>query len=90
MIRRWAVRRGTLRRIGTDVRPGTRECTRQLKRETLTLATDRAVFGESDEDQRTMENHATRPESCPRSRGGRAIVRHSNTVRSDLTEFVVP
>ncbi len=55
------------------------------------IATDRTVLGESDEDQRTMENHADRPESCPRSRGGRAIA-SAIRIRSDrtLTEFVVP
>ena len=55
------------------------------------IATDRTVLGESDEDRRTIENHATRPESCPRSRGGRAIA-SAIRIRSDrtLTEFVVP
>jgi hypothetical protein len=55
------------------------------------IATDRTVLGESDEDQRTMENHATRPEVVPAlARRPGDSVRHSNTVRSGLTEFVVP
>ena len=48
------------------------------------IATHRTVLGESDEDERTMENHATRPESCPRSRDGRTIA-SAFRIRSDRT-----
>lgn len=55
------------------------------------VATDGTVLGESDEDRRTMENHATRPEIVPALAGreGRAV-RHSATVGRDLLYVVVP
>src|SRR5882672_6226822 len=55
------------------------------------VATDGTVLGESDEDRRTMENHATRPEIAPALTGreGRAV-RHSATVGRDLLYVAVP
>jgi two-component system phosphate regulon sensor histidine kinase PhoR len=55
------------------------------------VATDGTVLGESDEDRRTMENHATRPEIAPAliGREGRAV-RRSATVGRDLLYVAVP
>jgi two-component system phosphate regulon sensor histidine kinase PhoR len=55
------------------------------------VATDGTVVGESDEDRRTMDNHATRPEIAPALTGseGRAV-RYSNTVGRDLLYVAVP
>jgi two-component system phosphate regulon sensor histidine kinase PhoR len=55
------------------------------------VATDGTVLGESDEDRRTMENHASRPEIIPALAGseGRAV-RHSATVDRDLLYVAVP
>ncbi len=55
------------------------------------VATDGTVLGESDEDRRTMENHASRPEIVPAlaGQGGRAV-RHSATVGRDLLYVAVP
>jgi two-component system phosphate regulon sensor histidine kinase PhoR len=55
------------------------------------IATDGTVLGESDEDRRLMENHATRPEVVPALAGreGRAV-RHSATVGRDLLYVAVP
>jgi two-component system phosphate regulon sensor histidine kinase PhoR len=55
------------------------------------VATDGVVLGESDEDRRTMENHATRPEIVPALAGreGRSV-RHSATVDRDLLYVAVP
>ena len=55
------------------------------------VATDGTVVGESDEDRRTMDNHATRPEIAPALAGaeGRAV-RFSNTVGRDLLYVAVP
>jgi two-component system phosphate regulon sensor histidine kinase PhoR len=55
------------------------------------VATDGTVLGESDEDRRTMDNHATRPEIVPALAGseGRAV-RHSATVDRDLLYVAVP
>jgi two-component system phosphate regulon sensor histidine kinase PhoR len=55
------------------------------------VATDGTVLGESDEDRRTMENHASRPEIIPALAGreGRAV-RHSTTVDRDLLYVAVP
>jgi two-component system phosphate regulon sensor histidine kinase PhoR len=55
------------------------------------VATDGTVLGESDEDRRTMDNHATRPEIVPALAGreGRAV-RHSATVGRDLLYVAVP
>ena len=55
------------------------------------VGTDGTVLGESDEDRRTMENHATRPEIVPALAGreGRAV-RHSATVGRDLLYVAVP
>ncbi len=55
------------------------------------VATDGTVLGESDEDRRTMENHATRPEIVPALAGGEGrAVRHSATVDRDLLYVAVP
>ena len=55
------------------------------------VATDGTVLGESDEDRRTMENHATRPEIVPALAGGQGrSVRHSATVDRDLLYVAVP
>ncbi|MGH2491812.1 MAG: histidine kinase dimerization/phospho-acceptor domain-containing protein, partial [Candidatus Limnocylindria bacterium] len=55
------------------------------------VATDGTVLGESDEDRRTMENHAKRPEIAPALAGseGRAV-RYSTTVGRDLLYVAVP
>jgi two-component system phosphate regulon sensor histidine kinase PhoR len=55
------------------------------------VATDGTVLGESAEDRRTMENHASRPEIIPALAGseGRAV-RHSATVDRDLLYVAVP
>ncbi|HEV8228716.1 MAG TPA: ATP-binding protein [Candidatus Limnocylindria bacterium] len=55
------------------------------------VGTDGGVLGESDEDRRTMENHAGRPEIVPALAGseGRAV-RHSATVGRDLLYVAVP
>jgi two-component system phosphate regulon sensor histidine kinase PhoR len=55
------------------------------------IATDGTVLGESDEDRRTMENHATRPEVVPALAGreGRTV-RFSTTVGKDLLYVAVP
>ena len=55
------------------------------------VATDGMVLGESEEDRRTMENHATRPEIVPALAGreGRAV-RFSTTVGRDLLYVAVP
>jgi two-component system phosphate regulon sensor histidine kinase PhoR len=55
------------------------------------VATDGTVLGESDEDRRTMENHAQRPEIVPAldGREGRAV-RYSTTVGKDLLYVAVP
>jgi len=55
------------------------------------IATDGTVLGESDEDRRLMENHATRPEVIPALEGheGRAV-RHSATVDRDLLYVAEP
>jgi two-component system phosphate regulon sensor histidine kinase PhoR len=55
------------------------------------VATDGTVLGESEEDRRTMENHATRPEIVPALAGreGRAV-RFSTTVGRDLLYVAVP
>jgi len=55
------------------------------------IATDGTVLGESDEDRRTMENHATRPEVIPALAGreGRAV-RQSATLGRDLVYVAVP
>ncbi|HEV8654039.1 MAG TPA: ATP-binding protein [Candidatus Limnocylindria bacterium] len=55
------------------------------------VETDGTVLGESDEDRRTMENHATRPEIIPALAGGEGrAVRHSATVGRDLLYVAVP
>jgi len=55
------------------------------------VATDGTVLGESDEDRRTMDNHATRPEIIPALAGGEGrAVRHSATVGRDLLYVAVP
>ncbi|HEY3127134.1 MAG TPA: ATP-binding protein [Candidatus Limnocylindria bacterium] len=55
------------------------------------VATDGTVLGESDEDRRTMDNHATRPEVIPALAGGEGrAVRHSATVGRDLLYVAVP
>ena len=55
------------------------------------VATDGTVLGESEEDRRTMENHAARPEIAPALAGreGRAV-RFSTTVGRDLLYVAVP
>jgi two-component system phosphate regulon sensor histidine kinase PhoR len=55
------------------------------------VATDGTVLGESEEDRRTMENHAARPEIMPALAGreGRAV-RFSTTVGRDLLYIAVP
>jgi two-component system phosphate regulon sensor histidine kinase PhoR len=55
------------------------------------VATDGTVVGESDEDRRTMDNHATRPEIAPALAGveGKAV-RFSTTVGRDLLYVAVP
>jgi two-component system phosphate regulon sensor histidine kinase PhoR len=55
------------------------------------IAVDGTVLGESDEDRRLMENHATRPEVVPALSGsdGRAV-RHSATLGRDLLYVAVP
>jgi two-component system phosphate regulon sensor histidine kinase PhoR len=55
------------------------------------VATDGTVLGESEEDRRTMENHAARPEIIPALAGreGRAV-RFSTTVGRDLLYVAVP
>lgn len=55
------------------------------------VATDGTVLGESEEDRRTMENHAARPEIVPALAGreGRAV-RFSTTVGRDLLYVAVP
>ncbi|GAC1485689.1 MAG: phosphate regulon sensor histidine kinase PhoR [Candidatus Limnocylindrales bacterium] len=55
------------------------------------IAPDGLVLGESDEDRRTMENHAGRPEVAAALAGGVGnIVRHSDTVGRDLLYIAVP
>ena len=55
------------------------------------VATDGAVLGESDEDRRLMENHATRPEIVPALAGGEGrAVRRSATLGRDLLYVAVP
>jgi two-component system phosphate regulon sensor histidine kinase PhoR len=55
------------------------------------IALDGTVLGESDEDRRLMDNHATRPEVVPALAGneGRAV-RHSATLGRDLLYVAVP
>jgi two-component system, OmpR family, phosphate regulon sensor histidine kinase PhoR len=55
------------------------------------IGVDGTVLGESDEDRRTMENHATRPEVIPALAGreGRAV-RQSATLGRDLVYVAVP
>jgi two-component system phosphate regulon sensor histidine kinase PhoR len=55
------------------------------------IATDGTVLGESDEDRRVMENHATRPEVVPALAGreGRAV-RQSATLGRDLLYVAEP
>jgi hypothetical protein len=55
------------------------------------LAVDGTVLGESDEDRRLMENHATRPEVIPALAGseGRAV-RQSATLGRDLLYVAIP
>jgi two-component system phosphate regulon sensor histidine kinase PhoR len=55
------------------------------------VATDGTVLGESDEDRRTMDNHASRPEIAPALAGGEGrAVRYSATVGRDLLYVAVP
>ena len=55
------------------------------------VAPDGTVLGESDEDRRTMENHAARPEIMPALAGGQGrAVRFSTTVGRDLLYVAVP
>ncbi len=55
------------------------------------VASDGTVLGESDEDRRTMENHAARPEIMPALAGGQGrAVRFSTTVGRDLLYVAVP
>jgi len=55
------------------------------------IAPDGLVLGESDEDRRTMENHAGRPEVAAALAGGVGnVVRHSDTVGRDLFYIAVP
>jgi len=55
------------------------------------IGADGAVLGESDEDRRTMENHAGRPEVAAALAGGVGnTVRHSDTVGKDLLYIAVP
>jgi len=55
------------------------------------IGLDGVVLGESDEDRRTMENHAGRPEVAAALAGGVGnIVRHSDTVGRDLLYIAVP
>jgi len=55
------------------------------------IGVDGTVVGESDEDRRVMENHATRPEVVPALAGeeGRAV-RYSATLGRDLLYVAVP
>lgn len=55
------------------------------------VGVDGTVLGESDEDRRLMDNHATRPEVIPALAGatGRAV-RHSATLDHDLLYVAVP
>jgi two-component system, OmpR family, phosphate regulon sensor histidine kinase PhoR len=55
------------------------------------VTADGTVVGESDEDRRTMENHAARPEIAP-ALGGREgrSVRYSSTVGRDLLYVAAP
>jgi two-component system phosphate regulon sensor histidine kinase PhoR len=54
------------------------------------IAADGVVLGESDEDRRIMENHATRPEIvAARKNGEGRSVRHSATVNRDLLYVAV-
>ena len=55
------------------------------------IGADGTVLGESDEDRRTMDNHATRPEVIPALAGreGRAV-RQSATLGRDLIYVAVP
>lgn len=55
------------------------------------IGRDGTVLGESDEDRRTMENHATRPEVAPALNGtpGTAV-RRSATLGRDLLYVAVP
>jgi two-component system phosphate regulon sensor histidine kinase PhoR len=55
------------------------------------IGTDGTVLGESDEDRRLMENHASRPEVVPALAGAQGqTVRHSATVGRDLLYVAVP
>src|SRR5688572_12938207 len=55
------------------------------------VATDGTVLGESEEDRRTMDNHAARPEIAPALAGGEGrAVRYSATVGRDLLYVAVP
>ena len=55
------------------------------------VAADGTVLGESDEDRRTMENHAARPEIMPALAGGEGrAVRFSTTVGRDLLYIAAP
>lgn len=55
------------------------------------IAPDGVVLGESHEDRRTMENHATRPEVVPALAGGQGqAVRGSTTLARDLVYVAVP
>ena len=54
------------------------------------IAADGVVLGESHEDRRTMENHATRPEVVPALAGGQGrAVRGSTTLGRDLVYVAV-
>ena len=55
------------------------------------IAPDGLVLGESDEDRRTMENHAGRPEIAAALTGAVGnVVRHSDTVGRDFLYVAVP
>ncbi|HKY52216.1 MAG TPA: ATP-binding protein [Candidatus Limnocylindria bacterium] len=55
------------------------------------VAADGTVLGESDEDRRTMDNHAARPEIAPALAGGEGrAVRQSSTLGRDLLYVAVP
>lgn len=55
------------------------------------VGVDGTVLGESDEDRRLMENHATRPEVIPALGGGQGrAVRQSATLGRDLLYVAVP
>jgi two-component system phosphate regulon sensor histidine kinase PhoR len=55
------------------------------------IGADGTVLGESDEDRRLMENHATRPEVVPALAGGEGrAVRQSATLGRDLLYVAIP